>query len=260
METRRNIRQLVNRTLLLGAGKLLRPFGISAIPSEFARPCAWGSQRILGSFPPYADFGHIGKRENYFIHDGYRPRRQTVYFDDTQNTGESQVEVYQLAKEISDDQQLKTVFDIGCGSGYKLMRYLGAMKTVGIDVPQTCRWLKKKYPDRVWEELDTFHKPDEPADLVMAVDVIEHLEDPDKLIAMIAGLRPRYVILSTPSRDLLRVGTHNGPPLNPAHIREWSFVEFGAYVSEQFEILEHFISCAPQATQCVLCRPKSLIP
>ena len=29
-----------------------------------------------------------------------------------------------------------------------------------------------------------------------------------------------------------------------------------AYLSERWEILEHFISCAPQCTQCVLAKPK----
>jgi len=208
----------------------------------------------LGSFPPLRDLSPIGSRKNYFIHDGYQHRQQAIYFDDTKFTDQWQLEVYQFAREICDREALSSVYDFGCGSGYKLMKYLNRFRTVGIDVPETCQWLRRKYPDRVWQEADSFKKPDDSVDLVIASDVIEHLENPDELIATILDLRPRYAILSTPDRNLLRAGTHNGPPLNPAHIREWNFQEFGAYVKEHFELLEHFISCSPQATQCVLCR------
>ena len=92
-------------------------------------------------------------------------------------------------------------------------------------------------------------------DLVIVADVIEHVDHPNELLAYIGKLQPSYIILSTPDRNLIRNGTYNGPPGNPAHIREWSFVEFHAYVSQLFYIKEHFISCAAQATQCVLCVP-----
>jgi hypothetical protein len=53
------------------------------------------------------------------------------------------------------------------------------------------------------------------------------------------------------SLGVLGFGTHN-----PAHFREWSFVEFEAYVRSHFDILEHFISNSAQATQCILCSPR----
>jgi len=54
-------------------------------------------------------------------------------------------------------------------------------------------------------------------------------------------------------RNLLRVRTHDGPPKNPAHVREWSFAEFHAYIAPWFHIEHYFISCAAQGTQCLLC-------
>jgi hypothetical protein len=96
------------------------------------------------------------------------------------------------------------------------------------------------------------------ADLVIASDVIEHVPDPDALLQYILCIAPRSVILSTPDRNLLRLGTHNGPPLNPTHLREWSMAELHAYLSVFLEIDEHFISSAAQATQCVLARPRPL--
>jgi len=256
MKSRIN-KRILDRLFLSGAQRFVAPLGYAIIHAEAARPCAWGSRPILGSFPPLAEAACLGDRKNYFVHDGYRPRERAIYFDDTQNTDQSQLEVYEFAKEVCDREKLSFVYDIGCGSGYKLMKYFGDRQTVGIDLPRTNDWLKRKYPGRIWQDPDSLAGSDARVDLVIASDVIEHLENPDQLMVTIQNLRPRYIVLSTPDRNLLRVGTHNGPPANPAHIREWSFVEFGAYVREYFPVLEHFISCAPQATQCVLCQPKA---
>jgi len=71
-------------------------------------------------------------------------------------------------------------------------------------------------------------------------------------------LNSKYILFSTVERNLLRVGTHNGPPMNPTHVREWNFAEFDAYISSRFEVLEHFISNSAQATQCLLCTPRRI--
>jgi hypothetical protein len=240
---------------LCRAGKLLKPFGCEVVGSDFARPCAWGSQPILGSFPPYRQICAVGSRENYFIQAGYHPRQKAIYFNDTSNEAESQAEVYQFAAEICAREKLHSAVDIGCGSAFKLVKHLGHLQTVGIDVPETCAFLRKKYPARAWLDIGSDTKIGFPVDLVIASDVIEHLERPDELMDTIARIRPRWIILSTPDRNLLRYGTHNGPPLNQAHLREWSFAEFQAYAKHYFEISEHFISSAPQATQVILARP-----
>ena len=250
-------RRILDRAFLSGASTLLKPLGFAVVPADVARPCAWGKKPLLGSFGPPPESCRIGDRKNFFIHNGYQHREEAIYFDDTRYTDQSQLEVYQFAREICDREKLVTVVDIGCGSGYKLIKYLGDLRTVGIDVPRTCDWLKRKYPNRVWENVDSYTVPDHGVDLVIASDVVEHVVDPDRLIATIDRMAPSYIVLSTPDRNLLRLGTHNGPPLNQAHIREWSFAEFGAYMKEHFDVLEHFISCAPQATQCALCRPKA---
>lgn len=210
---------------------------------------------IIGSFPPYDELFLLGPRENYFIHRGYTSRDKPNYFDDTELTDEWQREVYKFAREIFDREGLRTVCDIGCGSGHKLMKHFREIKTVGLDVPKTCEWLRKKYPDRKWIELDFKTPPRLLADFVIASDVIEHLVNPDDLLDFISTLNPKYIVFSTPDRNLLRAGTHNGPPRNQAHIREWNMVEFQAYIGSKFRVIEHFISNAAQATQCLLCAP-----
>jgi SAM-dependent methyltransferase len=235
---------------LCRAGKFLRPLGCDIVTVDAARPFSWGLRPVLGSFPPFSEVNTIGARKNYFIHDGYQHRDEAINFIDT-SEDEYQDEVYQFARE-----NLTTVVDIGCGSGFKLVKYFRHLSTVGVDVPETCSWLRKRYPTRIWKEADCALNFGYEIDLVISSDVIEHLVNPDELLDTIDRIRPRYAILSTPDRNLLRVSTHNGPPLNSLHMREWSFSEFQAYIRDRFDLLEHFISCTPQCTQCVLCRPR----
>jgi hypothetical protein len=208
---------------------------------------------IIGTFPPHTTYTQIGNPESYFIRQGYCHRNEAIYFDDTENADQSQKEVYRFAREVFDQHNLKTVCDVGCGSAYKLIRYFGDCHPVGMDVARTCKWLRNKYPSHAWIEADFKVAPTLNPDLVIAADVIEHLVDPDALLSYIAALNPKYVVLSTPDRNLLGTGCYNGPPHNPAHIREWSFVELEAYLSIRFKVLEHFISNGAQGTQCLLC-------
>jgi SAM-dependent methyltransferase len=221
------------------------------------RPINGGIEHIHGSFAPYDKLNTIGSRSSYFIHDGYVHRDKPQYYDDTNSTNAWQDEVYRFAKEISDQYDLKSVIDIGCGSGFKLLKYFRDYETIGLDVPETCEVLQKRYPNRQWAVSDFSAVETPKADLVITSDVIEHVPDPDALLQFILRIAPRYVVLSTPDRNLLRLGTHDGPPYNPTHLREWSMAELHAYLSVYFEIEEHFISFAAQATQCVLARPRS---
>jgi Methyltransferase domain len=229
--------------------KYFRAFGFDIVRTNPVGP-------IMGSFPPHAEYFSVGRPENYFIHDGYGHRAEAIYYDDANNTNQWQMEVYKFAREVLDRGKLRYVCDIGCGSAYKLLKYFEDCNTVGLDVPKTCEWLRAKYFGREWVELDFSNVPALQADLVIAADVVEHLLNPDELMDYVSVLSPKFVVFSTPDRNLLRNGAHNGPPGNPAHIREWSFAEFGAYVASRFQVLDHFISNSRQSTQCVLCAPR----
>jgi hypothetical protein len=79
--------------------------------------------------------------------------------------------------------------------------------------------------------------------------------DPDQLLARVAAVAQKYIILSTPDRNLLYSLSspfYHGPPRNPWHIREWTYIEFELYISRKFNILDHRISNRGQATQMML--------
>ena len=132
---------------------------------------------------------------------------------------DAQRNVYTYAASIAD---VRSIVDLGTGSGAKLIEFFGAKKTLGLDVAEKIALAKQRFPDRQWE------LPTHPieCDLLICADVIEHLADPLELIETINAGRWRHCVISTPERDLARGVNDLGPPKNPRHVREWNTGEF----------------------------------
>ncbi len=196
--------------------------------------------------------------EKYGIKRGYFHRSEVEYFDDTLNRDEYQKEVYEKVAELMDAEGLKTICDLGCGSGYKLIHYLGRFETRGVELTQTLDFLQTTYPDREWFDSNDDTWKDRDFEVLLCADVIEHIEDPATFLEQIQPLgQVSFFIFSTPDRDLKRGKWSYGPPVNPYHYREWNMKEFRSFLESHFEVKEQFISNREQATQVVICKSKS---
>lgn len=188
----------------------------------------------------------------YCIMPGYHERVSVPHFDDTQLQDEWQREVYERALAIFEEEKFETMIDIGCGSGWKLLKFFGQYSTIGVEVEPTLSFLKKTYHDRLWAA------PGEVManmDMVVCSDVIEHVQDPDSIIKEIKSHNPKLVVISTPDRDLVKGAPSIGPPLNRHHIREWNRKEFLEYIGQHFKVVSSEISNEEQATHLVVCIP-----
>jgi SAM-dependent methyltransferase len=190
--------------------------------------------------------------KRYEINEPYCPRLSPNHHDDSAWTDQSQREVYQYCAAFMTAEKLETVVDVGCGSGFKLLTYLGQFKTVGIETEPCYSALKRDYPEREWrlsgEPEKSFAGFDDSTapDVVLCCDVIEHIVDPDVLLDYLLQLDAKYYIVSTPCRAVLcnhpqfsSTYGHvwNGPPLNTCHVREWTMSEFIAYISAKFFVI-----------------------
>ncbi len=137
------------------------------------------------------------------------------------------LERYKLAERYCKD---KTVIDLGCGTGYgsKLIANKGAIKVYSFDIdPNAINYAKNNYPDDkviyTTSNADNTKLPDNFADIVLNFEVIEHLKNPEKLIAEIYRiLKPGGVcIISTPNR-LTSFSD------NPYHIKEFTLNELSS--------------------------------
>lgn len=195
--------------------------------------------------------------KNYCIKPFYRTRTHYHHFDDSAMKDEWQLEVYLYALGLMKKHQLKSVVDLGCGSAYKLITYLGEYDTLGLELPENIDLLNQKYPERQWGLSDFSVDPGINTDLIICSDVIEHIVDPDDLLDYIKSMTFKYLIISTPDRGLLyRPWSRGniGPPSNKAHVREWAFEELAEYISKHFNVIDHRVTNMHQATQMIVCQ------
>ena len=182
----------------------------------------------------------------YSIKDGYRinsaPR---AYVDSVEESRIYQVQVYEQVARMAEAPEVCHVIDVGCGAGVKLVEIVAprGVSVCGLDLPETIHGCRKRYPGHDWVEGDlsdsTLRSPGI-FDLVVAADVIEHLEDPDCLLNFVrtACHHATRIVLSTPERDLRRGSDDMGPPGNPAHVREWNAAEFCEYLTSRSFLVE----------------------
>ena len=198
-------------------------------------------------------------KKTYCIHRLYQARYEYHHCDQIGREDKWQLEVYLHTLGLMKKDNLNSVVDIGCGSAYKLLTYLGDYDTICVEVPQTCEWLKEKYPRRKWLISDFEMKQKISGDVVICADAIEHLVEPDTLMTFIKGISFKYLVMSTPDRHLLYRPWDRGywgPPKNKSHQREWSYKEFHKYVSIFFDVIDHRVTNLAQSTQMVICRQR----
>ena len=168
------------------------------------------------------------------------------------------------ANELMKKKGFNKVIDIGCGSGYKLIKYLGKYETIGYETEPCISFLRKTYPTNKWinsgEPSSSFNNDnDKTCDLIMSSDVIEHIIDPDELINYMKSFSCNYFLISTPCLEVLI--KHFGrkryeQPQNKAHVREWTFDEFKMYLNKHFTVLESYLGKKQIECQWHLCSRK----
>ncbi len=184
-------------------------------------------------------------KNNFCIKEGYLSQTKWHHHDDTEHHNDDhQHKVYESARAILDNFNFNRVLDIGCGSGFKLVKYFKDCEFVGLEIEPTLTWLRDKYPEHKWLESD-FETKLPSFDIIICSDVVEHLTNPDELMNFINNIDFKFLVISTPERDAIQIYQKgfmwDGPPLNLSHCREWSYEEFNEYVSKFFDVRRQFM-------------------
>jgi ubiquinone/menaquinone biosynthesis C-methylase UbiE len=144
----------------------------------------------------------------------------------------------------------QNILDIGCGEGIMLMKIsdnLVEKEVIGIDLSEeNISSAKKNFPPGKFQQGSGYKLGfnDNTFDLVTCLEVLEHMDTPEKAIEEIYRVSKRYAILSVPNEPLWRI-------LNmarfkywkdlgntPDHVNHWSRNNFIGFVGEKFEIIE----------------------
>jgi ubiquinone/menaquinone biosynthesis C-methylase UbiE len=140
------------------------------------------------------------------------------------------------------------VLEVGVGegevSGRLRARYPEA-SFVGVDLPDddlAREWAEHDFAG-MFGDIARLPFPPDSFDLVLAIEVLEHVPDPAAALAEIARVTRDRVVLSVPREPIWRAanmarGKYLGALGNtPGHIQHWSKRAFARLVGERFEVL-----------------------
>jgi hypothetical protein len=179
----------------------------------------------------------------YGICAGYDPRPAPEYFVDLVDSHiVYQPDVYTAAARVARALGATRIVDIGAGSAEKLVPMRDEFELIGIDFGANLDHCRNRYPWGDWRHHDLEEEVPLPLSsdelhgaVLVASDVIEHLIRPELLVRKLAAAlhEARAVVLSTPDRDATYGEPQLGPPRNPAHVREWTLDELGAFLESE---------------------------
>ena len=153
----------------------------------------------------------------------------------------------------------ESVLDVGCGEGvltYKWAQALGDRPVVGIDLADPkleTEWSTRsrsnlEFRAMTAEELKDLPFPDASFDLAAAIEVLEHVPDPERTVAEMTRVAARHLLVSVPREPLWR-GLNIARAAyvrelgnTPGHVNHWSKDGFVRMLERHGEVVE---ACSP---------------
>jgi 2-polyprenyl-3-methyl-5-hydroxy-6-metoxy-1,4-benzoquinol methylase len=145
-------------------------------------------------------------------------------------------------------RQPSEILEVGCGEGYVLhaLREAGVQCPMhGIDFSEAAiEQAKARVPDATFavEDARALANTGRRYDLVLMIEVLEHLEDAQSMLAVLAKLSKHHVVVSVPGEPFFRGlnylrGKHIWALGNdPEHIQHWGRSEFQRWVGKHLDV------------------------
>ena len=147
----------------------------------------------------------------------------------------------------------QSVLDVGCGEGVLTCRWaeqLGDRPVLGIDLPDpkleaewsTRRRANLEFRAMTVDELSCF--PARSFDLAAAIEVLEHVPDPERTLDEMARVAARHLLVSVPREPLWRgLNVARGAYVKelgntPGHVNHWSKRSFVRAVGSHGAVIE----------------------
>ena len=145
-----------------------------------------------------------------------------------------------------------SVLDVGCGEGVLTHRWaqrLGDGRVVGLDLEDPklqAEWETRRAPNLEYRTMRAENLPFAAGEfeLASAIEVLEHVPDPDHTVAEMARCASRHLLVSVPREPLWRMlNLARGAYLpdlgnTPGHLNHWSKRSFVRMLSRHGEVLE----------------------
>jgi len=145
-----------------------------------------------------------------------------------------------------------SVLDVGCGEGVLTRKWAERVapgRVVGIDLDDPelhAQWKGRTAPNLEYRVMKAEHLPfgDGEFDMASAIEVLEHVPDPEHTLAEMARVASGHLLVSVPREPLWRaLNMARGAYLKelgntPGHLNHWSKRAFVALLSRHGEVVE----------------------
>jgi 2-polyprenyl-3-methyl-5-hydroxy-6-metoxy-1,4-benzoquinol methylase len=146
----------------------------------------------------------------------------------------------------------QSLLDVGCGEGVLVHRWALEMpqaRLVGIDLEEDsiqAGWAERQAPNLEYRTMPAEDLPfaENEFELASAIEVLEHVPDPEHTVAEIARCASRHLLVSVPREPLWRMlnmarGAYLGELGNtPGHLNHWSKRSFTKMLARHGEVVE----------------------
>ena len=153
--------------------------------------------------------------------------------------------------ELVGELRPQTLLDAGCGEGFVadvLLKRLPALQITGFDVNErSVQLARMRNPRGTFTTGDIYNidHPDSSFDVVLSLEVLEHLHEPHRALAELARVARRAVVLSVPHEPFFCLANAaRGKNLDvhprgsdPDHRNFWSREAFGRFVDRQMDVM-----------------------
>ena len=146
----------------------------------------------------------------------------------------------------------RSILDVGCGEGVLAQRWaqrLGEARVVGIDLEEEsiqAGWAEHRAPNLEYRVMEAANLPfaEHEFELASAIEVLEHLPDPEHTLAEMARCAQRHLLVSVPREPLWRMlNMARGAYLSalgntPGHLNHWSRRSFVQLLARHGQVAE----------------------
>jgi 2-polyprenyl-3-methyl-5-hydroxy-6-metoxy-1,4-benzoquinol methylase len=146
----------------------------------------------------------------------------------------------------------RSLLDVGCGEGMLTHRWalaLGEGRVVGIDLDDPhlhAEWATRRAPNLEYRVMKAENLPfaDGEFELATAIEVLEHVPDPEHTVAEMARVASGHLLVSVPREPLWRaLNVARGAYVKdlgntPGHVNHWSKRSFVRMLERHGEVLE----------------------
>ncbi len=146
----------------------------------------------------------------------------------------------------------QSLLDVGCGEGvliHEWAQQLGDKRVVGIDLEEDsiqAGWTQRQAPNLEYKIMKAEDLPfaDGEFDVATAIEVLEHVPDPEHTVAEMARVSSRWLLVSVPREPLWRgLNLARGAYIKdlgntPGHINHWSKRSFVKMLSQHGEVVQ----------------------